>query len=1040
MAEKNDNNSSSRSSNDISEMLRLLRESVEADRRAQSEEKKDSEIEVADEEIKASLEKVFEETSLDTDLSDDEEDVIEDEEESSWFAFEDDEDESDDEEDANIENDLEKDEAEQVSEETLVEDKPVEDEEAPADEGTTDDELPEEDPDDDDPWYSGEESKEELADDEEEDTTDDELPEEDPYDDDPWYSEEESKEEPTDDEEEDTTEDELPEEDPDDNDPWYSEEESKEEPSGDEEEDTTEDELPEEDPDDDDPWYSEEESEEESADDEKEDSTKDELPEEYETFATPEPTIEIAPSGDSGWYVVTPETDEDGETPETSERDEVALDDESIWYNAEEDSETDEEDEEELYQDEEFDEDDEYDEDFDEEESSEDEETPKDPENDYSEEDIYIYDAEKSEEDDYLYETSEEKEGENAPDSSDEEENAIDETDIGLLSTLGLASDEDEVSPVRKSASDEAYAGDISYDYDGGEYVLENQRHEISAGYRNEKKRTLMRLIVCGGVTLFLLIYEILSALGVNMPGMLNYDECPLSHVMISLQGLVICALISAKQLYIGVSDLIDRKATPYSVSAVTVAVNLLYSIVVAIASPEGFGIFNFVGAFSVLAAVTYEYVLLISEEHIFGVFSTKKGQKYAFVTEDASGETAGDGEISLCAYATDFNKNYFLRMRKRSEDYKYLTYLILSVLAASLLTFIVSLICKTGWAIAMKNGVMAVNYALPIGVLGAFSYPIFRASVKALGNRGAFVGGSAIDEYSKTRFVTFGEEELFTSLKTTHLDLKPSGNNNVSDVLCKTSMLLAEIGGPMKRMVEMMQSDFVGSKVEIDEIFDDGISARTEGVVMLAGSDRFLKQHGVAVNTTTDFKDVDENNEILYISIDGKLAARYYLKYKADTEFIKLVNALGARGISVGIRTRNPGINSDIIARRCPELKYKVYTIKTPAKDENEQNLSRATTDSGLVAAGKALSLAYPLLACRDIKTYYKIDMFIRIISAALGVTGVVLNAIMANSADLNVLSVLLYQSFWFLPTILFGIFHFKHRSKKKKFKIVYR
>ena len=65
---------------------------------------------------------------------------------------------------------------------------------------------------------------------------------------------------------------------------------------------------------------------------------------------------------------------------------------------------------------------------------------------------------------------------------------------------------------------------------------------------------------------------------------------------------------------------------------------------------------------------------------------------------------------------------------------------------------------------------------------------------------------------------------------------------------------------------------------------------------------------------------------------------------------------------------------------------------------------------------------------------------MFIRIISAALGVAGVILNAIMANSADLNVLSVLLYQSFWFLPTILFGIFHFKHRSKKKKFKIVYR
>ena len=356
------------------------------------------------------------------------------------------------------------------------------------------------------------------------------------------------------------------------------------------------------------------------------------------------------------------------------------------------------------------------------------------------------------------------------------------------------------------------------------------------------------------------------------------------------------------------------------------------------------------------------------------------------------------------------------------------------------LLTFLVSLICKAGISIAMKNGIMIVNFAIPIGALAAFSYPVFRASVKALGNRGALVGPSSIDEYSNTRFVTFGEEELFVSLKTTHLDLKPAGNNNISEVLCKTSVLLSAIGGPMKRMVEMMQGDFVGSAVLIDEIFDDGIAAHTEDAKMLAGSAQFLIQHGVAVDEETDFKDVDETNEVLYVSIDGKLAARYYLKYKADAEFIKLVNALGARGISVGIRTRNPGINSDIIARRCPELRYKVYTIKAPSKDENEQNLRRSTTDSGIVAAGKASSLAYPLLACCDLKKYYKVDMIVRIVSAALGAATVIANAITAGSANIGIISALLYQCVWMAPSLLFGMLHFKHRSKKKKFKIVYR
>ena len=91
-------------------------------------------------------------------------------------------------------------------------------------------------------------------------------------------------------------------------------------------------------------------------------------------------------------------------------------------------------------------------------------------------------------------------------------------------------------------------------------------------------------------------------------------------------------------------------------------------------------------------------------------------------------------------------------------------------------------------------------------------------------------------------------------------------------------------------------------------------------------------------------------------------------------------------------------------------------------------------------MAAGKALGLAYPLLACCDLKKYYKVDMIIRIVSAVLGAAAVIANAIMAGSADMDIISALLYQCVWMIPSFLFGILHFKHRSKKKKFKIVYR
>ena len=910
MTEKNEKNNRSASSNDISEMLRLLRESVDSEKNAKKDENdvKDAEIIAADDEIKASLEKVFEETSLalkEDDNEDDDIDVFEEDEETpSWFAIENEEDDEEFEYE---------DEADEASSETSEE---------------------------------TEETKE---------------PEED-----------------------------KPEE---------------------------------EDPDDESPWYPEEPGE--------EDSEETEEPEEIEEVEElEEDKLEEGPQ----WYAVEPVYESEEVSAKDDEDEVIPLEDQSIWYTKEDPDEAEDSADEEFYQDESFDDEDSYDEDFDE---DSDEPEKSSPEDDYAEENVYIYDAANDDEPDYIYEIADLEESNNSSTEDEgDNESAIDETDMSFLSTLGIAASEESQTA---DSYEEELAGDISFDYDGGEYVLENQRHEISAGYRNEKKLTLIRLIVSGAVALLLLVYEMLPILGIDLPGMLSYTRFPLSHIMISLQLLIVCVIMSAKQLYIGLADLIYKNATPYSVSAVLVVINILHSIVMAIFSSSGLGLYNFVGAFAVLMGIAYEYLLLFSEEHIFGVFSTKKGQKFAFVTDNDDEETSAGGGITLRAYATDFNKNYFLRMRKRSVDYKYLTLFIPIVLLVAVVTFVVSLICQSGLRVAFMIGTSVVNFGLPVGVLGAFSYPIFRASVKALGKRGAVVGNAAVDEYSNTRFVVFGEEELFTSLKTTHLDLKPAGNDNISDVLRKTSMLLSAVGGPMKKMVEVMQGDFAGSEAEIDEVFDDGVSMVAEGARMLAGSAQFLRQHGIEVDEATDFMDVDESNEVLYVSIDGKLAARYYLKYKPETEFIKLANALGARGISVGIRTRNPGINSDIIARRCPEMRYKVYTIKSRDRFENDTAV-KSTTDSGLVATGSELSLAYPLLAACDLKKYYKVDRYVRIVSAALGVVAIIINAILGSAENVSALNVVAHQLLWCLPTLLFGLFHFKHRSKRKKFKIVYR
>jgi hypothetical protein len=367
----------------------------------------------------------------------------------------------------------------------------------------------------------------------------------------------------------------------------------------------------------------------------------------------------------------------------------------------------------------------------------------------------------------------------------------------------------------------------------------------------------------------------------------------------------------------------------------------------------------------------------------------------------------------------------------RRSAEYKYIGILIPSVAGAALIILAAVWIATGNGSEAAKAAMLIVNFALPLGVMGTFSLPMLGALL-SFNKKGAVIGHAAADDYEKTRFVTFDETDMFPSIKTTYIDLKPAGNRHISEVLGKTSKLFSAIGGPLSRMVETheMQS---GEGVVITGIFDDGISAEVDSTQMLAGSARFLEINGIETSATRDHRDADTSNEILYIAIDGKLAARYYIKYLPDPDFVEAVNLLGDRGISVGLRTRNPGVNSRIIEKRCPEMKYKVYTVRSVSDDEKDLTSYKSATESALVTHGKASRLVYTLIAALSLKKCYKADMYVRIVSAIVGAIAVIAFAGMGRVGDLGAFWAIIYQLIWLAPGGLALLLMIKNKGKGK-------
>ena len=606
----------------------------------------------------------------------------------------------------------------------------------------------------------------------------------------------------------------------------------------------------------------------------------------------------------------------------------------------------------------------------------------------------------------------------------EESEEGLDETDISLLQNMGYTSfgEADGASAFEDAGlSDNESLGDVAYDYDGEEYVIKKQGDEIKMDYAHQKKNTLIRLAIAGGAAILLLIYEMLAFSGVTLPWMFNQHQFPLSHAMISLQLLVIATAMSLNLIAKGIADAFKLKSTPYSVGSILILANIVYTVIIAIVRPENYMLFNFGGAFAAVLAIVYEYVLILNEEMAFCAVSCDSSDKYALVEDTDDAKPFGDAP-ALRAYRTDFNKNFFGQIRKRTSEYGYIGLLVPSVIGLGIVLFALFWIIRGNVATALSTGMLVINFALPLGVLGTYSMPMLFALMSLKEGKSAIIGNASADRYNGTRFVTFDETDIFPSLKTTYVDLKPSGNQQISAVLSKTSMLFSAIGGPLSRMVETADAGDNSDKVEIISIFDDGISAKVNGSEMLVGSSRFLEINNIDVNAPTDYRDSDGSNEILYVAIDGKLAARYYIKYVPDPDFVKAVNLLGSKGVSVGIRTRNPGVNSQIIQRRCPEMKYRVYTIKALSENEKDITSYQSNTDSGIVAHEKAADLASPLVIAMSLKKYYKFDAYIRYASAGLGAILVTVFAAMGRVGEISSLSSVLYQIAWLVPSALAG------------------
>jgi hypothetical protein len=212
-------------------------------------------------------------------------------------------------------------------------------------------------------------------------------------------------------------------------------------------------------------------------------------------------------------------------------------------------------------------------------------------------------------------------------------------------------------------------------------------------------------------------------------------------------------------------------------------------------------------------------------------------------------------------------------------------------------------------------------------------------------------------------------------------------------------------------------------AQVYLDSVSEDGVTARmSDGSRVVAGSASFLSAHGIYVRVSEKDQQLIDSKElsILFLAFDGKLGARFYVDYRPDPEFEALAGMLHEDGFRVAIRTLDPGIYEEMIARKCPPEMPEVGTVRAKMRELTSKTGNDAKVDGGLVCSDDPRKMLLPLRAIRNLRRLNRFSLRLYGIGLLINMAVVVVLTACSAVGFMSSLFVSLYMLVWLATSLV--------------------
>lgn len=620
------------------------------------------------------------------------------------------------------------------------------------------------------------------------------------------------------------------------------------------------------------------------------------------------------------------------------------------------------------------------------------------------------------------------------------EDTELDATDINLMVAFGL---DDELAAtmgadVAQKLTDEIHA-EAAFQEEKYRRSVENefldfaQVPEITADLKRRISRLKGKIFFAVMLTLVLFIYENLKFFGVQFGSFLNPAVYPVIYIMGSLQVMLFCAAVGYEQILGGCGELFCGRINPSSLAFLGNVAAVVYSVIQAETTviPNEPVLFNSCAAAMTLFAIICDYIGTRRTMNSFNIVSAKR-TKYAvkYMTAAEAGIPGGlfeDDDVSeggvLRIEKTKFVDDFFSRIYERTKSSKTYSaaYLFISVVIAVAMAVYAGLRGGDGSMSAVSVGFVTFFATMPLSLFLAMSYPFYKGSSDAFDDHGTIIGEGAVEEYAEAGAVCFDDVDAFPSYGVKVQNVKIYNNHRIDRVLYYAASVFKTAGGPLSDVFEMATMETGSSdNVELIAAAEGYLSATVDDKNIIFGSAVKLREYGVNLPDSVILEDDAFSDEVcvMYMLREGKLMAKFILRYMLDADFEFLLKDLSDEGMCACIKTFDPNIDDALVNMKLGGGRYPFRVLRY--NDTEEINRISERTSSGIVSRDSTKPLLGIIGSCSKILSTRKACFTVGVVSAVIAAIIVWLLAASGGIATLTSGIVLIYQLLWAVAVVI--------------------